>query len=193
MEGEVWTFVRRRPERHSCSVRATTSTGLPALLSATPKKDRTAGATGGLLREIGEFGVIVLKDFTTILSMHRESRAEILAALREIYDGEWTRSVGSEGARTLHWKGKVGLVAASTAASACGQRNCAWHLPAAGRAVAAADRSQTCARRHGKAKAKTAAAAGADATGWQSAAAAELGRRLTRTQPNADGCKLDEG
>src|SRR5439155_18831961 len=66
-----------------------------------------------------------------------------------------------------------------SAAATRGQRACAWHLPAAGRAVAAADRSQTCARRHGKAKAKTAAAARADATGRQSAAAAELGRNLS--------------
>ena len=43
-----------------------------------------------------------------------ETKAEVLAALREIYDGAWTRHVGSEGGRTLAWKGKVGLLFAAT-------------------------------------------------------------------------------
>jgi hypothetical protein len=55
-----------------------------------------------------------LKDFGSILSMHTETKAEVLAALREIYDGGWTRHVGSDGGRTLAWKGKLGLVFAST-------------------------------------------------------------------------------
>ena len=53
-----------------------------ALLSATSKKERTPDATGGLLPKIGERGVLVIKDFTTILSMDRNARAEVLAALR---------------------------------------------------------------------------------------------------------------
>jgi hypothetical protein len=27
-----------------------------------------------------------------------------------LYDGSWTRHIGSDGGRTLHWHGKVGLV-----------------------------------------------------------------------------------
>ncbi len=38
----------------------------------------------------------------------------MLAALREVYDGDWTRHVGTDGGRTLHWSGKVGLVAGCT-------------------------------------------------------------------------------
>ena len=68
-----------------------------------------------MLRQIGDFGIIALKDFTSVLSMHTETRAEVLAALREIYDGVWTRHIGSDGGRTLDWKGKVGLVFACTA------------------------------------------------------------------------------
>jgi hypothetical protein len=86
------------------------------LLSGTPKKQQDGAAKGGLLRQIGDFGIIALKDFTSILSMHTETRAEVLAALREIYDGAWTRHIGSDGGRTLDWKGKVGLVFACTAA-----------------------------------------------------------------------------
>ena len=85
-----------------------------SLLSGTPGKEREAGAKGGLLREIGGFGIIVCKDLGSVLSMNRDARAETLAALREIYDGSWTRHVGTGGGKTLHWTGKVGLVAGCT-------------------------------------------------------------------------------
>ncbi len=85
-----------------------------ALLSGTPKKEYADGAKGGLLRAIGEFGIIVAKDFGSVLSMNRDARAAVLAALREVYDGSWTRHVGTDGGRTLHWSGKVGLIAGCT-------------------------------------------------------------------------------
>lgn len=87
-----------------------------SLLSGTPGKDRAKDSRGGLLREIGDFGILVLKDFGSILSMNRDARAAVLAALREIYDGAWTRHVGTDGGRTLTWSGKVGLVAGCTPA-----------------------------------------------------------------------------
>ncbi len=87
-----------------------------ALLSATPKRDTTKGATGGMLAQIGSRGLLVLKDFTTILSMNRDARAQIIAAFREIADGRWERSVGTDGGRKLVWEGKIGVVAAATAA-----------------------------------------------------------------------------
>ena len=80
------------------------------LLSGTPRQQRAAGAKGGLLQKIGTFGFLVLKDFGSILSMRPESKAELLAALREIYDGKWTRIIGADGGRTLHWSGKIGLL-----------------------------------------------------------------------------------
>jgi hypothetical protein len=86
-----------------------------ALLSGTPKKQREKDAVGGLLRQLGEFGgTIALKDFGSILSMRPDQKAEILAALREIYDGSWTRHLGTDGGKTLSWQGKVGLIFAST-------------------------------------------------------------------------------
>lgn len=85
-----------------------------ALLSATSKRERTADATGGLLRQIGEQGVLVIKDVTSILSMGRELRAEVMAALREIYDGRWVRTVGTDGGRTLEWHGRIAVVGAVT-------------------------------------------------------------------------------
>jgi Bifunctional DNA primase/polymerase, N-terminal len=81
-----------------------------SLLSGTPKRQRDKGAVGGLLRQIGDLGILVLKDFTSILSMRADAKAEMLAALREIYDGAWTRHLGTDGGKTLAWKGKLGLI-----------------------------------------------------------------------------------
>src|SRR5262249_20818941 len=80
------------------------------LLSGTPRRQQAAGAKGGLLQKIGTFGFLVLKDFGSILSLRPESKAELLAALREIYDGKWTRVVGADGGKVLQWSGKVGLL-----------------------------------------------------------------------------------
>jgi len=89
---------------------------VPALLSGTPGKEKAAGAKGGLLRKIGDFGVMVLKDFGSVLSMRPDQKNEVLGALREIFDGAWTRHVGSEGGRALSWTGKMGLIFGCTEA-----------------------------------------------------------------------------
>jgi bifunctional DNA primase/polymerase-like protein len=80
------------------------------LLSGTPRSQRAAGAKGGLLQKIGAFGFLVLKDFGSILSLRPDTKAELLAALREIYDGKWTRVIGADGGRVLQWSGKIGLL-----------------------------------------------------------------------------------
>lgn len=108
-----------------------------SLLSGTPKRDAAKGSKGGLLREIGAFGILALKDFTSILSMNRDPRAALLAALREIYDGSWTRHIGTDGGRTLSWVGKLGLVAGCTTIidahhavmAAMGERFVLYRLP----------------------------------------------------------------
>jgi hypothetical protein len=87
-----------------------------ALLSGTATKDHARDAKGGLLREIGEYGIVLAKDFGSVLSMNKDTRAAMLAGLREIYDGSWTRRVGTEGGRVLHWEGKVGLIGGCTPA-----------------------------------------------------------------------------
>lgn len=93
-----------------------TISGPGALLSGTSEKDRAKDATGGLLRAVGRRGILVIKDFTSILSMDRHARAEVLAALREIYDGRWHRDVGSDGGRTLKWSGRLVVIGAVTTA-----------------------------------------------------------------------------
>lgn len=95
---------------------ASTIKGEAALLSGTPDFERTKNATGGLLRKIGDRGVLVIKDVTSILSMNRDRRAEVLAALREVYDGRWDRDVGTSGGFTLTWTGRLVVVGAVTTA-----------------------------------------------------------------------------
>jgi len=119
---------------HMYSAATMTEAGL---LSGSSRKDTVPGATGGLLAEIKGFGIIVLKDFTSILSMNRDKLRALLAALREVYDGSWTRAIGADGGRTLEWKGKIGLIGGVTSAidsqhsvmSAMGQRFAQYRLP----------------------------------------------------------------
>ncbi len=109
-----------------------------ALLSGTPGRERSATATGGLLRQIGQGPATLLcKDFGSVLSMNREARAQVLAALREVYDGQWTRYLGTDGGKTLFWEGKVGLLGGVTPAvdshhavlAALGERFLWFRLP----------------------------------------------------------------
>ena len=97
------------PDVHSVSVLTEA-----ALLSGTSRAETSFKSKGGLLNEIGDFGLILVKDFTSILSMNRDKRASVLAALREIYDGSWVRLIGSDGGRKLTWHGKIGLIAGCT-------------------------------------------------------------------------------
>ena len=121
-------------------VRVTGKLTEAALLSGTSKKDRDANAKGGLLREIGERGTLVVKDLGAILAMHRDSRSEVLQALRDVYDGRYVRDVGVDGGKRLEWEGRLGLIGAATTAldshhavlSALGERWLTVRLPEAG-------------------------------------------------------------
>src|SRR5262249_44783980 len=97
---EVLNSLRDQPDVHPVATLTEAS-----LLSGTPHRQRSPEARGGKLREIGAFGILTLKDFGSVLSMNRDTRAQVLAALREIHDGSWTRVVGTDGGKTLHWEG----------------------------------------------------------------------------------------
>lgn len=98
-------------------VLASSITGPAALLSGTSQRERAKDASGGLLRRLPPGGgVLVLKDFTSIIDMHRDARAEVLAALREVFDGRWDRNIGTDGGRTLTWQGRCGVLAGCTTA-----------------------------------------------------------------------------
>ncbi len=111
-----------------------------ALLSGTSRKDRSKDATGGILVELGERGLLVVKDLGAILTLHRDARAQVLQALRDIYDGLYTRDVGADGGTKLRWTGRIGLIAGATSAldsahavlSALGERWVTVRLPESG-------------------------------------------------------------
>ena len=56
--------------------------------------------------------ILTLKDFTTVLTMHREERQAVLAQLREIYDGRFDKAWGT--GKELHWRGRLGFIAGVT-------------------------------------------------------------------------------
>jgi hypothetical protein len=97
------------------------------------KKDRNAS----LLYRLEDKGkrVVVLKDLTTVLTMHRDARDAVFAALREIYDGRFTKEFGT--GESIDWTGKLGLIAGVTpvidrhhaALSQLGDRFTALRLP----------------------------------------------------------------
>jgi Domain of unknown function (DUF3854) len=99
------------PDVHLCAVLTEAS-----LLSGTSRKERAEDATGGVLRQVGERGVILMKDFTSVLSMQRDTRAQTLAVLREVHDGSWSRPVGTDGGQVLRWSGKCAVIAGCTEA-----------------------------------------------------------------------------
>lgn len=103
----------------------------------------------GLLEKLGETtqaglhyttqgnAILLAKDFTTVLSMRRETRAVILAQLREIHDGRFKRVFGT--GVTKEWHGHITIVAAVTPVldrhygifNVLGERflNLRWHRP----------------------------------------------------------------
>jgi len=85
-----------------------------ALLSGTPGKEKAKNASGGLLRIIGAFGIVLMKDFTSLLSMGKEKLMAVMAAFREVYDGSWKRDFGVDGGKSECWKGKLGILGCVT-------------------------------------------------------------------------------
>lgn len=59
------------------------------------------------------FGTIfTYKDFTTVLTMHRDKQQAIISQLREIFDGLYRKEFGT--GETKDWKGKIGFIAGVT-------------------------------------------------------------------------------
>ena len=56
--------------------------------------------------------VLVIKDFTTVLQMRAENRAEIFGVLRDVHDGSFIKEFGT--GQPVVWEGKIGLIAAVT-------------------------------------------------------------------------------
>ena len=145
MAGEpVWLLVIGPP----ASAKTETAETLADLeetitLSTTTKAGLLSGSTeqggsGGVLMEGGTKFLLVIKDFTTIASEHSSNRNEVLAIMREIFDGRVDRGVGSGGGRRLKWRGHAGCIACATAAvdtvdmANFGERWVRYRVPASG-------------------------------------------------------------
>jgi hypothetical protein len=59
-----------------------------------------------------EEGILLFKDFTSLLSEQEVTQKLIMAQLREIYDGKYDKEFGT--GHAIHWKGKVTIIAAAT-------------------------------------------------------------------------------
>ena len=65
-----------------------------------------------LLNKIPTGGVMVFKDFTSILSKNSDSKRIIMGQLREIYDGSYVKRTGT--GKDVMWTGKIGALAGVT-------------------------------------------------------------------------------
>lgn len=116
----VWLFVLGPSGSGKSSVIINALSGLPKtwvmgdLTTKTFISHFKGKENAGLLHQIGASGLLLFKDFTTIISKRDDDRNEIAAQLREIYDGKWRRDTGVGG--TPGWEGKITVIAAATPA-----------------------------------------------------------------------------
>lgn len=67
-----------------------------------------------LLQKMPRGGLMIFKDFTSILSKQEQTRRVIMGQLREIYDGAYVKRTGN--GEDVLWQGKVGAIAGVTEA-----------------------------------------------------------------------------
>jgi hypothetical protein len=70
------------------------------------------GKETSLLKRIGKKGVIVMKDYTSILAMRSEKRDIISSQMREIYDGHIVKETGN--GLNPEWRGKINFIGGVT-------------------------------------------------------------------------------
>lgn len=58
------------------------------------------------------YGILLFKDFTSILSKDKEAKKAIMAQFREIYDGRYDKTTGN--GKNINWRGKIGAIAGAT-------------------------------------------------------------------------------
>lgn len=127
----VWLFLVAPPGSGKTTMNIMATSGLPQVLmigDLTPQTflsgmhgadnpgilEQLGGkqVTRGKLKFVSGDALFLLKDFTTVLSMRPDKKAEILAQLREIYDGQFTKSFGT--GITKQWNGRISILAAVT-------------------------------------------------------------------------------
>lgn len=119
----VWLFVMGPSGSGKSTVNIRAASALPqthlvsdlsenSILSGYQASVTKNTAKYGLLVELGASGLVLMKDFTTILSKREDERKKIIAALREVHDGHYDRNLGNVG--KLSWDGKASIIAATT-------------------------------------------------------------------------------
>lgn len=75
---------------------------------------KSAGGDSSLLNQLPTGGLLIFKDFTSMLEKRQESRNAIMAQLREVYDRKFDKKTGN--GQNVSWKGKAGALAGVTEA-----------------------------------------------------------------------------
>ncbi|MBA3915924.1 MAG: hypothetical protein H0X25_19130 [Acidobacteriales bacterium] len=69
--------------------------------------------SSSLLHRIGSDAIIVIPDFSTVLSMNRDDRGAVLADMRRIYDGQLRKEFGTDD-QVPEWRGRATFAVATT-------------------------------------------------------------------------------
>lgn len=73
---------------------------------------RAGTSEPSLLKRIGEDGILLFPDLTSLFSKDETTQAEILGQMRHIYDGYLTKMTGNQ--EPIVWEGRMGVIGAST-------------------------------------------------------------------------------
>ncbi|MEO8593495.1 MAG: hypothetical protein ABI759_09240 [Candidatus Solibacter sp.] len=79
-----------------------------------PDPQQTSKKPASLLLRIGDRGIIVVSDFSTVLSGNTDRCGSIFADLRRIYDGQLRKEYGTASDDPHEWKGRLTFIAAVT-------------------------------------------------------------------------------
>jgi len=75
---------------------------------------KSSQGEASLLMQLPLGGILIFKDFTSLLTKRRESRDAIMGQLREVYDRKFDKRTGNSA--NVTWKGKAGALAGVTQA-----------------------------------------------------------------------------
>lgn len=125
---ELVNIMNKVPHVHGVST-LTENTFLSSMRNANGKEN-------SLLHRIGAKGMILMKDYTTVVSMRAEKKEQILAQMREIFDGALKKESGN--GVSQEWKGKINWIGCVTdviysvggESAAMGRRSMVYELPA---------------------------------------------------------------
>lgn len=88
--------------------------GKGVFLSGTSARERATDATGGLLRQVGEAGALVIDDLSCILSLPADQIRIVMDVMRQTFSGRYDRAMGVDGGKILHWCGKLAFLGGAT-------------------------------------------------------------------------------